>query len=170
LHCDCSGPSLPPPTDKYIDPNPVCNLCEGRDFNFVPEPNVNKLSNTGCCGSMNCQILYKGAAEGVLSPNLCSTIQTNSGDDCCNLEDIIIPPTAPPAQPRDTCLQYQFSCSKTSNLPCCAGLECRDRSMFGNPICSAVSKNGKTRLNDGSGKDIGGDNLSGRNGVRGRRV
>jgi hypothetical protein len=32
LHCDCSGPDIPPPTDNYIDPNPACNLCAGRDF------------------------------------------------------------------------------------------------------------------------------------------
>jgi hypothetical protein len=170
MHCDCSGPALPPPTDNYIDPNPACNLCEGRDLNFVPEPNLKKLSNTGCCGNMNCQVLYQGAAEGVLSPKLCRIIQKNSGDDCCNLESIINPPTPPPAQKRDTCLGFQLPCSKTLGLPCCNGLECRDRSVFGDPICSAVSKNGKTRINDDDDKNIGGADRSARNGFRGGSV
>ncbi|KAG7372226.1 hypothetical protein IV203_018369 [Nitzschia inconspicua] len=171
LHCDCSGPDIPPPTDNYVDPNPACNLCAGRDFNFIPEPNLNKLSNTGCCGNMNCQILYQGAAEGVLKPHLCTIVQQNSGSDCCNLEAINTPPTSPTIQNRDRniCLGIQTSCSKVHGLRCCDGLECRDRSINGDSICSAVTKNSKTRLSDG-GDSLGGSDRRSRKGVRGGKV
>lgn len=172
LHCDCMGPSIPPPTDNYKDPNPACDLCAGRDFNFVPEPNFSKLTNTGCCGNMNCQVLYQGAAEGVLSPSMCGTIQQKSGGDCCNLESIIRPPTPPPIQERDrdVCLEVQASCNMDGrSLPCCAGLECRNRSVYGDPICSTVSKNTKERI---GGETPGGANRGTRNrsGVRGEGV
>ncbi len=77
-----------------MDLNPACDLCgdPGLDFNFVPEPNRNKLSDTGCCGHHTCEMLYYGASEGTLTSNLCAIIQENSGPDCCNL-DILEPPS-----------------------------------------------------------------------------
>jgi hypothetical protein len=175
LYCDCSGPSIPLPTDDYKDPNPACNLCAGRDFDFVPGPNLKKLSDTGCCGRMNCEILYIGAAEGVLSANLCASIQENSGADCCNLETIPDPPAPAPSPPtRDlTCHEVHSPCSKDTGspgfLPCCRGLECRDRAVEGgtSSVCSAVNKNVKVRITDG---DVGGVSRGSRNrnGVRGR--
>ncbi len=94
LHCDCAGPEIPSPDDTVEDLNPSCNLCgdPGLDFNFVPQPNRNKLSDTGCCGQQSCEILYYGASQGTLSANLCGIVQQNSGPDCCNLE-IIGPPS-----------------------------------------------------------------------------
>ena len=179
LHCDCSGPSIPPPTDDFKDSNPSCNLCAGRDFDFIPQPNRDKLSETGCCGRMNCSILYKGAAEGVLTTNMCSTVQQNSGADCCNLETIPDPPAPTPTPPvRDAkCHLIHDPCTKDVGggpgyLPCCPGLECRDRSINGSisSRCSAVNKNVKVRLSDGD--SVGGANRGSRNrnGLRGRVV
>lgn len=90
LNCDCIGPDIPSPIDDVKDLNPVCNLCgkPGLDFNFVPQPNKNKLTDTGCCGRQNCEILYYGASQGVLSANLCAIVQEQSGADCCNLDSV----------------------------------------------------------------------------------
>jgi hypothetical protein len=173
--CECSGPEIPPPTDNYIDPNPACNLCAGRDFNFVPEPNLDKLTNTGCCGRQNCDILYFGAAEGVLTPDLCSIIQQASGADCCNLDPITPQPTPPPPPPptspptdtpkddRSLCEEQYGPCDLYggTSKPCCDGLECRIRTINGDPICSAVSRRPKERLSDLE-NSVGGANRSSR--------
>lgn len=94
LNCDCMGPEIPSPMDNVVDLNPVCNICgaPGLDFNFVPQPNKNKVSDTGCCGRQNCEILYFGASQGVLSASMCTIVQQRSGSDCCNL-DIVEPPS-----------------------------------------------------------------------------
>jgi hypothetical protein len=175
--CECFGPDIPPPTDNYIDPNPACDLCAGRDFNFVPEPNLDKLTDTGCCGRQNCDILYQGAAEGVLTAELCSTIQKESGEDCCNLDPILLPPTSPSTFPstssptssplvdkdnRNMCAEQYSACSLTDEAakPCCAGLECRIRTITSDPVCSAVSKRPKERLSDSESNMGGSDRRS----------
>lgn len=86
------SPEIPSPMDSVVDLNPVCNICGalGLDFNFVPQPNKNKVSDTGCCGCQNCEILYFGASQGVLSASMCTIVQQSSGSDCCNL-DIVEP-------------------------------------------------------------------------------
>lgn len=93
-NCDCIGPDIPSPFDDVKDLNPVCNLCgnSGLDFDFVPAPNKDKLTDTGCCGRQNCEILYYAASKGGLTANLCASIQEMSGPDCCNLT-IIEPPS-----------------------------------------------------------------------------
>eukprot|EP00536_Pseudo-nitzschia_multiseries_P015487 jgi/Psemu1/262989/estExt_Genewise1Plus.C_8960012 len=104
-NCDCSGPELPSPEDEQPvkELNPVCDLCGGTpgfDFDFVPEPNRNKLVGTGCCGRHSCEILYIGASQGVLSSNLCKIVREHSGPECCNL-DIVTPPVPDPQQDQD---------------------------------------------------------------------
>ena len=75
-------------TQNVHDPNPACDLCGGptkRQFHFVPEPNIEKLTDTKYVGTHNCQGLYRAAAEGIFSSNFCPMIQQESGEDCCNL-------------------------------------------------------------------------------------
>ncbi|KAG7343093.1 hypothetical protein IV203_021038 [Nitzschia inconspicua] len=116
------------------------------------------------------------AHEPEKSPTICSRCHQpghnqNSGSDCCNLEAINTPPTSTPIQNRDRnmCLDIQTSCSKVHGLRCCDGLECRDRSINVDSICSAVTKNSKTRLSDG-GDSLGGSDRRSRKGVRGGEV
>mmetsp|Transcript_39588 Transcript_39588/g.95635 ORF Transcript_39588/g.95635 Transcript_39588/m.95635 type:complete len:200 (-) Transcript_39588:142-741(-) len=73
---------------KVHDPNPACDLCGGptvRQFDFVPEPNIEKLTDTKYVGTHNCRGLYLAAAEGIFTSNFCPVIQQESGEDCCNL-------------------------------------------------------------------------------------
>jgi hypothetical protein len=166
-YCSCTGTAIPPPTDNYKDPAPACNLCgaSGLDFPFVPAPNTDKLTDTKVAGQQSCSGLYLAAAKGVLSANLCPTIQQNSGPDCCNLVRVQprvtpIPPTPapvvvvappPPSPAPGTCVGPLVQCNTPlSSLPCCAGYECRPRAIGEQPICSAVSKQVKDRITTGT--------------------
>lgn len=152
LNCECSGPAIPNPTDTYKEPNPACDLCgaPGLQFKFVPSPNQDKLTNTRVAGQQNCAGLYKAAAQGVLSANLCPTVQQYSGPDCCNLT-VVQPRQAPlptpapvpvPTPSPGACLDAFAKCGTTvaAAPPCCAGFECRARVIGDKPICSAISK------------------------------
>jgi hypothetical protein len=109
-----------------------------------------------------------GAAEGVLSSNLCRIVQDRSGADCCNLD-----PIAPPIveKKQDVCVAALGPCDATDpNIPpCCPGLECRVRGSVtgGQQLCSAVNKNPKDRITSDDRNGIGGADRSSRNGVRG---
>jgi hypothetical protein len=74
--------------DKVYDPNPACNLCGGsvqRQFDYVPGPNFQKVTDTRYVGTHNCEGLYHAASEGIFSANFCPVIQSESGKDCCDL-------------------------------------------------------------------------------------
>ena len=86
--CTCNGPSIAPSSDTYKDPNAACNLCAGFQFDYVPAVNSDLTANTGVAGTMNCQGLYDAMAQGVLSTNLCPTVQANAGATCCNLQSV----------------------------------------------------------------------------------
>jgi hypothetical protein len=177
LNCECAGPAIPSIDDLYRDPNAACRLCGGTglDFDYVPPPNADKLTDTKVVGRQNCGGLQLAAAEGIFSSSMCSQIQTNSGRDCCNLDIIDIdvidrrittnlptsvpapaptqnptasPPTISPAQ---TCLNHLDECEEGS---CCIGLVCRPRSIGAAPVCSKAPRNDKTRISDG--KSAGG--------------
>ena len=99
--CDCFGPDIPSPQDNVNDPNASCDICGASDldFNYIPEPNREKLTDTGCCGKQNCDGLYFAAANGVLSSTLCPIVQKNSGPECCNLAIASDPFSKPNASP-----------------------------------------------------------------------
>lgn len=77
----------------FKDPNPSCDICgaSGLDFDFIPEPNRKKLTDTGLFGRQNCDGLYLAAAEGIFSSTYCPIIQQKSGPECCNLDNIAGP-------------------------------------------------------------------------------
>ena len=179
LHCDCSGPTISPPTDVYKDPMPACDLCggPGLDFNFVPGPNQDKLTDTRVAGQQNCVGLYTAAAQGVISTNLCPTIQQYSGPDCCNLgviqpRQVSLPtpspasvptpvPTAPPiSPPTPACLGVFVQCS-TAGPPCCEGFDCRARAIGELPLCSAANTQTRTRITSNVGGAGGGQHVRG---------
>lgn len=86
-YCDCFGVEIPGPLDTYKEPNPACDLCgSGTNmFSYVPDVNYEKTTNTQVMGVHNCLGLYQAMAQGVLSSNLCPTVQAASGLDCCNI-------------------------------------------------------------------------------------
>jgi len=89
--CDCEGPDIPPLDEHVNELNPSCDICKNKDFDYVPEPNREKLTDTGCCGKHNCDGLYFAAAKGVIQSDQCPTVQKNSGPTCCNLAIVTIP-------------------------------------------------------------------------------
>jgi hypothetical protein len=99
--CDCVGPDIPSPEDNVNDPNASCDICGASDldFNHIPEPNREKLTDTICCGKQNCDGLYLAAAQGVLSSTLCPIVQKNSGPECCNLDIASGPLSGPNVSP-----------------------------------------------------------------------
>ena len=81
--CTCSGPSIPPLSDHVTNPTPSCNLC--IDSRTVPYAMENQLVNTGVAGRMPCGGLYDALAQGILPASMCSIVQQNAANFCCNL-------------------------------------------------------------------------------------
>lgn len=149
-NCDCVGPEIAPTTDNYKDPNPACDLCAGQMFDAVPQLNSELAANTGVAGVMNCLGLYNAMAEGVLSSNLCPSVQANAGPVCCSLESVVPGQgsgggsssggTTTTTTTAPSCLGAASACESGSQ--CCDGLECQQRSLTGPFYCSS---GGRTR-------------------------
>lgn len=155
--CECSGDPLPPDEDNVYDPNPECDLCKtlsGRDpydFNFVPAELAETLVNTGVAGRMPCGGLYDALSEGVLTANLCPTVQEHAGETCCSApaldEDQIVEFKG--NDPTPTCEALFGNCA---SRPCCDSLDCKVRVIGQDPICSTnPSKQRPTFARDGAG-------------------
>ena len=146
--CTCSGPYIPPLSDHVTNPTPSCNLC--INSRTVPYAMENQLVNTGVAGRMPCGGLYDALAQGILPASMCSIVQQNAANFCCNLPVIpnpsssqatpTYPQTTPVNAPASTsggsvsgqsgsaqssgssCRAATATCS--SSLPCCSGLQC----------------------------------------------
>ena len=84
--CLCGGPALPPISEQIHDINPTCDMCAttpGAGTYGIPFGNRNKLVNTGVVGTHNCQGLFDALADGIMSANLCPSIQAIAGTACC---------------------------------------------------------------------------------------
>ena len=147
--CTCSGPYIPPLSDHVTNPTPSCNLC--INSRTVPYAMENQLVNTGVAGRMPCGGLYDALAQGILPASMCSIVQQNAANFCCNLPVIPNPSASPASAPHPTsggsvsgqsgsaqssgssCRAATATCS--SSLPCCSGLQClpvrrRNRSIY----------------------------------------
>jgi hypothetical protein len=138
--CTCSGDPLPPDENDVKDPNPTCNLCDGEyDFDFVPAALAETLVQTNVAGRMPCGGLYNAAAEGVLSANLCSTVQASAGKKCCSaplLDEAELADfnTGNGGGGEPQCGQVYDNCASTS---CCSAYDCKMRRIGEDPICSS---------------------------------
>jgi hypothetical protein len=160
-NCACIGPDIAPTTDNIKDPNPACDLCAGNfQFDSVPQLNAELTANTGVAGNMNCEGLYNAMAEGVLTTNLCPTVQANAGPTCCNLQSVIPGQgsggsssggggTTVVAAP--VCRSAATSCQSTSE--CCAGLQCKQKTLSGPSYCTSARTRPRTSI---AGSGIGG--------------
>mmetsp|Transcript_36017 Transcript_36017/g.39024 ORF Transcript_36017/g.39024 Transcript_36017/m.39024 type:complete len:323 (-) Transcript_36017:341-1309(-) len=88
--CECGGDPLPPLMSQFTDLNGACNLCDGQSSPVVPIDNYNAVVQTNVVGSMNCKGLYDAMIDGVLSANLCPTVQAAAGSTCCNTKTTTI--------------------------------------------------------------------------------
>jgi hypothetical protein len=154
-NCPCNGPAIAPTTDTFKDPNPACDLCSGQMFASVPQLNSEVTANTGVAGTMNCAGLYNAMAEGVLSSNLCPTVQANAGATCCSIESVAPGSggggggTTVVAAP--TCLSAAVTCGSTAE--CCAGLQCKQKTLTGPSYCTSARTRPRTSI---AGSGIGG--------------
>jgi len=82
--CQCGGAALPPLATTFSDINGACNLCAGQSNAVVPISNYNEVVQTNVVGSMNCKGLYDAMIDGIISANLCPTVQQAAGKTCCN--------------------------------------------------------------------------------------
>ena len=92
--CECGGDPLPPLMSQFTDLNGACNLCDGQSSPVVPIDQYNAVVQTNVVGSMNCKGLYDAMIDGVLSANLCPTVQAAAGSTCCNTETTTVSSSA----------------------------------------------------------------------------
>jgi len=92
--CECGGDPLPPLMSQFTDLNGACNLCDGQSSPVVPIDNYNAVVQTNVVGSMNCKGLYDAMIDGVLSANLCPTVQAAAGSTCCNTKTTTVSSSA----------------------------------------------------------------------------
>ena len=156
--CECSGPPAPPDNNVF-DINPACDLCgnidgNARELNYVPGFLTDELVETGVAGRMPCGGLYHALSEGVLSSNLCPTVQRNAGAFCCSIPNLDDPPPANGGNNgggnggggnngggNDSCIDLAGECDNGGE--CCLGFICRARGIGVPKVCSAVPRTGR---------------------------
>jgi len=127
--CDCDGERWDPPV---IDPNPVCDLCENQELNYVPRLLEDELVETDIAGRMPCGGLYHALSEGILGQTECRDVQNVAGSFCCTS------PIIAPASPSDPSLKDLFEECENDN-ECRSGL-CKKRTLEGPSICSSQAR------------------------------